>query len=239
MTTLYIKTHKITGLKYFGKTTRTGKSFDNYCGSGLHWLRHLKKHGKNIDTIIFAQFEDDDEILVESAFKFSLDNNIVESKEWANLQPENGKDGGVPTEETKQKIRDKRKHQVITERTKEKLSISSSALWKTKEYRGKVHQAQCDTWTDEKRARTSERSKSNNANAKSIYIYYSNDNLMFECYSNFKQLCTHNNLPHNALYLSYHNILPIYVKPLDSGSIYRLKEKGWYQYKGWYAIRQD
>ena len=34
MTTLYIKTHKITGLKYFGKTTLNPFTYN---GSGSHW----------------------------------------------------------------------------------------------------------------------------------------------------------------------------------------------------------
>ena len=54
-TYLYIKTHKTTGLKYFGKTA---SSKDSYSGSGKYWLRHLAKHGDNIDTEIIGYFED-------------------------------------------------------------------------------------------------------------------------------------------------------------------------------------
>jgi len=96
MTTLYINTHNITGLKYFGKTVKTGKQFESYKGSGDYWLRHLKKHGTDISKEIFAQFEDNDPDLVETALKFSEDNDIVNSKEWANLIPENGLDGTPP-----------------------------------------------------------------------------------------------------------------------------------------------
>jgi hypothetical protein len=38
-TTLYVKTHNITGLKYFGKTTNDPFK---YKGSGKYWLDHLK-----------------------------------------------------------------------------------------------------------------------------------------------------------------------------------------------------
>ena len=45
ITHLYIKTHNITGLKYFGKTIGNPYS---YKGSGTYWNNHLKKHGNNI-----------------------------------------------------------------------------------------------------------------------------------------------------------------------------------------------
>jgi len=89
-TYLYIKQHKITKLKYFGKTT---KDPNKYFGSGKHWIRHIKKHGLEIDTIWYQLFTDEKE-MVDFALKFSKDNNIVESIEWANLKEENGLDGG-------------------------------------------------------------------------------------------------------------------------------------------------
>jgi hypothetical protein len=89
-TYLYIKQHKITKLKYFGKTT---KDPNKYFGSGKHWIRHIKKHGLEIDTIWYQLFTDEKE-MVDFALKFSKDNNIVESSEWANLKEENGLDGG-------------------------------------------------------------------------------------------------------------------------------------------------
>ena len=89
--TLYIKTHNITGLKYFGKT----KSKDpyKYKGSGVYWTNHINKHGYDVTTEILGQFTD----IVECkkvAMLFSKNNNIVESKEWANLIDENGINGG-------------------------------------------------------------------------------------------------------------------------------------------------
>ena len=89
-TWLYIKQHNITGLKYFGKTI-----FDpiDYKGSGIVWTRHLEKHGNDVSTIWTQLFEDAISIK-EYALKFSLENNIVESKEWANLKQEDGHMGG-------------------------------------------------------------------------------------------------------------------------------------------------
>lgn len=87
---LYVKQHNVTGLKYFGKTMK--KDPYVYIGSGTHWRRHLKIHGYDIETINVWEFSDAHEC-EQFALKFSENNNIVESKEWANLRPENGRDG--------------------------------------------------------------------------------------------------------------------------------------------------
>lgn len=91
MVTLYIKTHNKTGLKYFGKTTQDPFK---YKGSGIYWKRHIEKYGYDVNTEILGTFVNKSEELVEKALKFSKDNNIVKSKQWANLKPENGLDGG-------------------------------------------------------------------------------------------------------------------------------------------------
>lgn len=92
MITLYIKTHNKTKLKYFGKTT--SEDVHTYRGSGKYWLRHIKKHGYDVTTEILKQFTEECEELIEDAINFSKENNIVKSKEWANLKEENGLDGG-------------------------------------------------------------------------------------------------------------------------------------------------
>jgi hypothetical protein len=90
MITLYIKTHNKTGLKYFGKTTKN--NIFKYRGSGKYWLRHIKKYGNDVTTEIIKIF-DNEENCKQFAIDFSIKNNIVESKEWANLRMENGLDG--------------------------------------------------------------------------------------------------------------------------------------------------
>jgi hypothetical protein len=90
-TYLYIKTHSITGLKYFGKTTKSDPS--KYTGSGDYWLKHINVHGNHLHTEILGFFTDKDEC-IRAATEFSINNNIVESKEWANFKIENGLDGG-------------------------------------------------------------------------------------------------------------------------------------------------
>jgi len=82
---LYIKTHNITGLKYFGKTVRDPFK---YKGSGKRWLYHLRKHGTDISTEIYGIYDDFESARI-AAITFSKENNIAESSDWANLIPEN------------------------------------------------------------------------------------------------------------------------------------------------------
>lgn len=141
-TWLYIKQHKTTGLKYFGKTVQDPH---RYTGSGVRWTRHLAKHGNDVSTV-WAQLFTDKESLTAFALEFSEKNKIVESKEWANLKPEDGLMGGDTgitiqgrktlsqksasrkhSDETKEKIRQKRLLQImpigrkLSEESKEKI----------------------------------------------------------------------------------------------------------------------
>jgi hypothetical protein len=92
-TYLYIKQHSVTGLKYFGKTNRDPYK---YLGSGKYWTRHIKKYGKeHVVTLWVSELYTNKELLTEFALFFSEEYNIVESKEWANLIPENGLTGAL------------------------------------------------------------------------------------------------------------------------------------------------
>jgi len=100
-TYLYIKTHNVTGLKYFGKTV--GDPF-RYKGSGVRWLNHLSVHGNKVTTEIIGHYE----VLEEcnkAALEFSEKYNIVKSDEWANLIVEDGLMGGF-TEDHGKKIKE-------------------------------------------------------------------------------------------------------------------------------------
>lgn len=90
---LYVKTHNKTGLKYLGKTN--SKDPHEYQGSGIHWCRHIKKHGYDVSTQILLATESKEE-LKETGIFFSKLFNVVESNEWANLMTENG--GGFDSE---------------------------------------------------------------------------------------------------------------------------------------------
>ena len=113
-TYLYVKTHNVTGLKYFGKTT---KDPEKYRGSGKYWLRHISKHGNDVTTEIVGYFVDKDQCK-EAALKFSVDHKICESSDWANMIVENGLDGG----DTGGSLT--RKYSPMSKETKEKLSCS-------------------------------------------------------------------------------------------------------------------
>jgi hypothetical protein len=86
-TYLYIKRHKITGLKYFGKTI--SKNPYKYKGSGRYWLDHIKKHGDHIETLWVREFNNLEK-LQRFALLFSKLNDISKSSVWANLMEENG-----------------------------------------------------------------------------------------------------------------------------------------------------
>ena len=89
---LMIKTQIKTGLKYLCYTQTEGEQYDNYKGSGTLWKKHLKKHGDDISTELIYETEDKVEFKKVATQK-SIDLNIVESDEWANLKIEEG-DGG-------------------------------------------------------------------------------------------------------------------------------------------------
>jgi len=172
-TWLYIKEHNDTGMKYFGKTVNDP---DGYSGSGLYWVRHIKKHSNNVTTVWKKQFTDEQE-LIEYALNFSTNNNIVESREWANLKQEDGQMGGDTgiseagrkilsekglkrkhSEESKQKIRDARAKQVMPsgwkmkEEQKEKLRVARAKQVMPKrgpmseEQKEKCRQSQLARW---------------------------------------------------------------------------------------------
>ena len=140
-TWLYIKQHNQTGLKYFGKTVQ--KDPYRYKGSGKKWIAHLNKHGNDVATTWCQLFTSEEEVR-EFALNFSTTNNIVESKEWANLKPEDGLWGGsakgqnagkVRSAETRSKIAQKalgRKHSDATKKlmSEQRTGKKHSEEWK-------------------------------------------------------------------------------------------------------------
>jgi GGDEF domain-containing protein len=102
--------HNKTGLKYFGKTRvhHTIKDLKKYGGSGKYWKRHLKKHGKDISVSIFYQTKNL-ELASSLALMYSRFWNITESKDYANLKPENAKDGFASDEDNPSKKPENRK----------------------------------------------------------------------------------------------------------------------------------
>jgi len=89
---LYKKTHRITGLKYLGKTS--AQNPHTYPGSGTYWRAHLEKHGYDYDTEILKECENNKEV-AEWGQYYSQLWNIVASDEWANLTEEKGTGGNT------------------------------------------------------------------------------------------------------------------------------------------------
>lgn len=156
---LLLKEHNNTGLKYLCKFTEGVKikcPF-KYKGSGKYWKRHLNKHGNNINTNILYKGNSEQELSAH-AILWSNVYDVVNNKEFANLIPENGFDGGgvkgsKRSAETRAKMRISstgRKHTIesrrkmslarlgykLTEQAKKKLSISSTG---NKHWLGRKH----------------------------------------------------------------------------------------------------
>lgn len=117
-TYLYVKTHNVTGLKYFGKTSKDPMK---YRGSGKRWIRHIAKYGNNVSTEIIGFYTDKEECEA-AALRFSADNNITESMVWANMIVENGLDGGYTGH---------REYGPVPQHTREKISAAraGSPAW--------------------------------------------------------------------------------------------------------------
>jgi hypothetical protein len=96
---LYKKTHNVTGLQYLGKTIRDPYK---YKGSGKHWLRHLKVHGENVETVILKECLSENELATWGKHYSELW-DVVNSTEWANLRPEYGDGGDTSKTENYQK----------------------------------------------------------------------------------------------------------------------------------------
>lgn len=150
---IYVKTHLITGLKYLGFTERNPYVYN---GSGKHWKRHIAKHGKHIWTNVVFQSETKEQIK-EIGLYFSNLWNVVESKNWANMKPEEGDGGSIShtetaknkmkkpkTEEHKAKLRGPRpqSRKPRPEHVKLKISNSHKNKIKSPEHRAAIAAAQ-------------------------------------------------------------------------------------------------
>lgn len=209
-TFLYIKRHSITGLMYFGKTTKTNPLV--YNGSGKYWTHHIEKHGKqHIETLWYCLYTDI-ETLQEAALSLSNSLEVALSESWANLKPENGLDGGSfvgyngfkgkkHSVEHIEKLRAQGKTRPVTENMRKsylKRNVSGS----------------------------------NNGRAITIHIFDSDGVLRFVCNGNFEKTCEENNLPIGPLKLSYLNNGKSLFTSKSPG---RLKDLSMLRYKGWFA----
>lgn len=98
---LLLKTHNKTGLKYLCRhITEYEDSCYRYKGSGVYWTSHLEKYGDDITTEIIAKCATIEEART-LGLHYSEKWNIVESKDFANLVPEDGQGGAGPASHRK------------------------------------------------------------------------------------------------------------------------------------------
>jgi len=100
--TLYVKTHRKTGLKYLGQTSN--RNPQKYKGSGYDWVEHISKNGYDVDTEIIFQTSNIDERNYWGRYYSKLWNVVnaqddFGNKIWANRIPETGGGPGGATGE--------------------------------------------------------------------------------------------------------------------------------------------
>ena len=152
---LYVKTHRITGLKYLGKTKRDPMK---YKGSGIWWTNHLNKYGNNVSTEILLETDDHAEIKRMGIYYSELW-NIVKSKEWANLKPEEGDGGNMGPEGLRKRSAKMMGHPnwliTHTDESKDKMSKTKKEMLSklsTEEQAARIKNS-CsspDSWTKER-----------------------------------------------------------------------------------------
>lgn len=136
-TALLVMEHNITGLKYFCKTTIIDR-VHRYKGSGVAWIKHLREHGFNVKVGMLGFYVEEQRCL-DAAKKFSADNNIVDSQEWANLIPETGRNGGCLSGERNPFFGRKHKPESIESARQKKLGKSiNKGAYQSPEKRAKI-----------------------------------------------------------------------------------------------------
>jgi len=210
-------------IKYFGKHIGEKNNLVEchaYRGGGLVWNKQIKKYGyENVNTQIIREFELTDTRIEQFGLKFSEEHDIVESPKWANLKPENGKDGWVYGVSHSQYTKDK---------------ISKSNMGRLT---GRKRPTRSQKWCDNmSKAKLGEYNGQNNPNAKQINIYNSSDELQFSCNGDFGIICRSNSLPQKLLMYSHQNGgTPIYNTPQGIGKAIQYNRE---EFIGWYATEE-
>jgi hypothetical protein len=137
---LYVKQCSHCTLKYFGKTIQNPYTYN---GSGTYWKNHIKKHNVIPKTLQIWTVEQEE--TTAFALEFSSINNIVNSKDWANLIVENGV-GGL-SDESRRKMSEANKGtpkslgRILSEKTRRKMSESHKGRKPSEETRRKMSEA--------------------------------------------------------------------------------------------------
>jgi hypothetical protein len=126
---LYIKTHKLTGIKYLGQTSQDPYQ---YQGSGKRWNNIIKKYGNEVETEVIFESVNKEDIKTKGIYYSKLW-NIVEDDTWANIVPEEGSGGDTSASPNYKKSLSNR--DMSYKQNKEyldKVSNSVTAAWQKK-----------------------------------------------------------------------------------------------------------
>lgn len=134
---IYITTNMVNGKRYLGqKRFDCGKNWVTYLGSGKTLEKAIKKYGKENFSKNIVCFCYSEEELNQAEYDLSIFLNVVENLDWYNLK-EGGLNGRL-SEESRNKIGEALRNP--SKEVREKMSVIAKARW-----------------TDELRAKASER----------------------------------------------------------------------------------
>lgn len=118
--------------------------------------------------------------------------------------------------------------------TIERSSIKQSMLKNSKEWRDEIGNAAAAKMSYTRRLKGLSKG-SNNTNASKIIILNDNDEMMFECFGTFEQVCKENGLPFHVLSNSIKTKEKIYQNV--GTNLSALKKSGNIKFKGWRAMK--
>ena len=134
---LYLKTHRITGLKYLGYTKRDPME---YKGSGVQWKQHLDEHGDDVETVVLLTTENIDDIKNTGLYLSNLW-SIVDTDWFANLIPETGGSGLAWIKGKKRPPRTEAHRRAISEALKKSDKHPTRGKKHSAEHRRKISEA--------------------------------------------------------------------------------------------------
>ena len=151
--------------------------------------------------------------------------------------------GHKHTEETIEKIKVKRANQVITKETGEKISKSNKGRKVSQKTKDRISKSKKGVgFSEEHKQRLSEaKIKSgamkglNNPRANKIEIYNRDGELIGVSLGNFGETCKSLGIPESPFKKSYQTGMKVYEGLKGRSMITKLKAKGFWEYKDWYA----
>jgi hypothetical protein len=149
--TIYKTTNTINDKVYIGKH-KTKNPNDAYLGSGVAIKNAIKMHGKhNFNKEVLFIFDSEKEM--DDKERELVNEIFISTEKTYNMGV--GGEGGAHflgrkhSEETKQKIKEKRKLQIITEETRKKIGEANKKRIITQETKDKLSNSQKTRWENE------------------------------------------------------------------------------------------